>query len=85
MAVDDDAQRILARLREAPLLMPYLHYSVSIDVLLRVLSGDQARTRAALAVLVQRRDAEYLENCSPDHFRAFAVMAPMPSVTATEA
>lgn len=72
MTNEDDVRRVLGHLREAPLLMPYLHYGVSFHELRKVLDGNEERTRWALHVLNIRKQAEYLTNCSPDHYRAFA-------------
>lgn len=71
MTDEGDVQRVLEKLREAPLFMPYVHYSVSFYELCKAL-GDEDRTRWALHVLCTRGKAQYETHCSPDHYSAFA-------------
>lgn len=65
------ARRTLERLREAPLLMPHLHYSVGAHEIVKML-GSRDRAQRALVTLVQAGKVRYLENCSPDHYQAYA-------------
>jgi hypothetical protein len=80
MTNEDDVRRVLARLREAPLLMPYLHYDVPFHALRKVLDGNDDRTRWALHVLCTRGQAEYLTHTSPDCYRAFATPTAPPPI-----
>lgn len=73
---ESDVERVLGRLREAHKFMPYLHESVPYHALRKVVDDDEDRARWALHILCTRGLAEYLTHCSPDHYRAFAVVEP---------
>lgn len=82
--IDSDKRRVLEYLKEAPKFMPYLHEERSAGSVVRLL-GSRDRAMRALVALVQDQKIEYLENCSPDHFRAFAEVAPPPSAVSEQA
>jgi hypothetical protein len=77
-----DKRRVLEHLRTARKFMPYLHESMSAHSVVKLL-GSRDRAQRALVALVQDKKIHYLENCSPDHYQAYAEIPPPPVPTPT--
>jgi hypothetical protein len=69
--IDRDKRRVLEYLRSSRKFMPYLHESMPASGAVALL-GSRDRAQRALVALVQDQKIVYLENCSPDHYQAFA-------------
>jgi hypothetical protein len=79
----DDKTRVLEHLRTTRKFMPYLHESMSAHSVVELL-GSRDRAQRALVALVQDRKITYLENCSPDHYQAYAAdLPPCPTLPRT--
>lgn len=74
-----DKRRVLEYLQSSRKFMPYLHESMPAHGAEKLL-GSRDRAQRALVALVQDRKIQYLENCSPDHYQAFAEMPPPPAI-----
>lgn len=77
--LERDKRRVLEYLQGSRKFMPYLHEGRSAYGAVKLL-GSRDRAYRALVALVQDRKIHYLENCSPDHFQAYAVIDPPPTV-----
>lgn len=73
-----DKRRVLEYLQSSRKFMPYLHESMPASGA-EALLGSRDRAQRALVALVQDRKITYLENCSPDHYQAYAEVSPPPS------
>jgi hypothetical protein len=80
--IERDKRRVLEYLRSSRKFMPYLHESMPAHGAVKLL-GSRDRAQRALVALVQDRKIRYLENCSPDHYQAFAEVSPPPLVPAS--
>ena len=77
-----DKRRVLEHMQSTRKFMPYLHESVGAHEIVKLL-GSRDRAWRALVALVQDRKIQYLENCSPDHYQAFAEVSPPPLIPET--
>lgn len=78
-----DKRRVLEYLRSSRKFMPYLHESMPAHGAVKLL-GSRDRAQRALVALVQDRKITYLENCSPDHYQAYAEIPPPPVIPEQE-
>jgi hypothetical protein len=84
-AISRDKRRVLEHLRTSRKFMPFLHESMSARSVVELL-GSRDRAQRALTALVQDGQIRFLENCSPDHYQAYAEIPPPPvSTTPQEA
>lgn len=74
-----DKRRVLEYLRSSRRFMPYLHESMPASGAEKLL-GSRDRAQRALVALVQDQKITYLENCSPDHYQAYADLPPAPAL-----